>query len=172
MPRRLFTLLSTLSLLLCVGTSALWLRSCRWFDWYTWNYAGGQLCLSSQSGGILLFNWRQSARQEPTGYWSLYVHPYHSGRKMGDRFLGFAAYVPASFWNGTGDRFYEIPWWFVVFGTGVAPILSLARTVLDRRQRKRTASGRCPKCGYDLRATPDRCPECGTAPGPKKEISN
>jgi hypothetical protein len=43
------------------------------------------------------------------------------------------------------------------------------RFIRQRRGRRRLLRGRCPQCGYDLRATPGRCPECGTAAGLRAE---
>jgi hypothetical protein len=57
-----------------------------------------------------------------------------------------------------------LPYWPVVL---LAAALPLHRATRAARERSRRRSGRCARCGYDLRATPGRCPECGTIAAPR-----
>jgi hypothetical protein len=54
-----------------------------------------------------------------------------------------------------------LPHWLLALIAGALPGVRVAGSA---RRRYRKSRGRCPKCTYDLRATPDRCPECGMAP--------
>lgn len=55
------------------------------------------------------------------------------------------------------------PYWpFAAVGL-LGAALSGRRLLVLRRARLRLLSGRCPRCGYDLRASNARCPECGSA---------
>jgi hypothetical protein len=56
-------------------------------------------------------------------------------------------------------RSVKFPLWLPGFAFGLLPVGWLIRQLQWRRR-----AGRCPACGYDLRATPDRCPECGHVP--------
>jgi hypothetical protein len=53
-----------------------------------------------------------------------------------------------------------VPFPFVLLLTALLPLGWLVGYL---RRLHQLRHGRCPACGYDLRATPDRCPECGTA---------
>jgi hypothetical protein len=58
-----------------------------------------------------------------------------------------------------------VPCWLAAVAFGVTPAIVSARLVRRHaRLRRYRRAGRCPACGYDLRATPGRCPECGTVP--------
>jgi len=65
--------------------------------------------------------------------------------------------VPNYFGNIV-DRSGSVRHWAVLAMTLILPALWLGRLLY---RRSRLGEGLCPKCGYDLRATPDRCPECG-----------
>jgi hypothetical protein len=56
----------------------------------------------------------------------------------------------------------RVRWWLLAIPCGLSLLAGfiLFRPLLRRRF---SGPGRCPNCGYDLRATPERCPECGTA---------
>jgi hypothetical protein len=56
------------------------------------------------------------------------------------------------------------PAWVVALLAAVLPCLWARREAGRLIQQARTDAGHCPRCGYDLRATPGRCPECGETP--------
>jgi hypothetical protein len=68
-------------------------------------------------------------------------------------------------------HFVAAPAWFLLLTTAILPASRYSSLRRQRRAQRLLQSGRCPTCGYDLRATPDRCPECGTIPPKADEVS-
>ncbi|HZL38265.1 MAG TPA: hypothetical protein VFC78_23320 [Tepidisphaeraceae bacterium] len=179
MRRRLFTILSGLSLLLCVALCVQWARSLGMTTQARWTRPELSLAVVQANGVIGLFVVRDSGLVPPYGTGRLYglFHWRHSlgsassfgyaGISPGPGRWGFGASVtlnvgrPRGNWRLGGRRLWVIwmPFWVPILLTGLLPAFRIRSLVRGRRKRQ---LGHCRSCGYDLRATPDRCPECGT----------
>lgn len=67
---------------------------------------------------------------------------------------------------------YRIPYWLLALAAALPALALIARHLgIHRASARARRAGRCPHCGYDLRATPTRCPECGNPTAPTVPIS-
>jgi hypothetical protein len=165
MRRRLLTLLSALSLLLCVGTCVLWQRS---------DSVGYEISIAPSHDTL-------SLASEPNGFQACVVFGENKPERIDARAVQwYGPDRPVYMWIPPSSRFLDfrwgrdrfrpslqqwrlvVPYWFVAILSGIHPLRSARAIILARRTLPQTA--KCVRCGYDLRATPERCPECGTLP--------
>ena len=161
--RRLFAILSALSLLLCVAVCVLWVRShfrqdvvgfigeARW--WTVRSENGHAAFIYERRNAPETHGWVLNLGSDvpPLGLWTLfYAECEHRGH-----WLGFRCGHTAS-WD---VAVVVVPYW----ATAAASASFAALSCVMSRRRRRTM-GLCASCGYDLRATPERCPECGIVP--------
>jgi hypothetical protein len=180
MVRRLLNLLTAVSLLLCLASVALSVRSYYVTDWYERHWlaetieADGRRVDQSWRvwtvRGRLCFHFK---RHVWTSAWLKRLVPLYSSsgwtyERREPRFT-FDAGPRDTLWQRIGfhgqrksevntsfNHWARIPLWLPTALLAVGPALWTFRHGGKHR------TGYCATCGYDLRATPDKCPECGT----------
>ncbi|HEY7091080.1 MAG TPA: hypothetical protein VH518_23485 [Tepidisphaeraceae bacterium] len=170
MRHHLFTLLSAVSLLLCVATVGLWVRS----YWAVDLLQRWEVKSDHFNEGIYLWSKRGTfgLRRDAITY-DAPIGPHHSAE--GWRWNSGSSPNHEGPWHGFGYQRTEspmganaslrmttisIPIWLPTLFLAAWPSWWLLREW--RRRAALRAEGCCKNCGYDLRATPERCPECGT----------
>jgi hypothetical protein len=155
MKRGLLNLLTVTSLLLCAAAAVLWVRNSWTGDSAVLKALGREWVLMSVDGRACVAVWPAMSRQEK-------VRPPTDVRMWTFAEFGWITYRLGSH----VVRSLVIPYWFLVLGFAALPVYRTGRTLRARAKSNRQRRGLCPKCGYDLRATPGRCPECGTEAAP------
>jgi len=177
--RRIFTLISLLSLLLCVATVVLWVRSYHTTDRFTvkwtreyeiafhYGYCMARISTTYQGPPSALrlaplsddshFYW--SSHPDDVPFLVLDVPTYFNYDEAGMGRFSSSSTVP-DFVRIPHQRGTIFPVWLLVIVTSLIPVgLGLRRVVATHRR----ATGTCPICSYNLTGnTSGVCPECGT----------
>lgn len=149
MIRRAFTIASTLSLILCIGTLVLWVSM--WGSVVTpFHHTGQRWYVEGQVG---------------RGAFSLYIQPVPHESDIGTPLIQWEGFGCGVWWYRTHGRHQGAVSTTLLYPAalfGVLPLVRRWRTWRrEQRWSRRRKRGRCTVCGYDLRASSGRCPECG-----------
>ena len=179
MKRRLFTILSAMSLLLFVAVVALWVRSYGVEYSVFWARERKTYHVVSFDGriGFRALPWGVPDSPRAMSFTRAQLSAGRADRWVGQSVFGFLLRWerPEQTWRhlpgfrGGGSKSVTPPPYIVIavpyYAITLVLLLGLM-TQITRLNRllKRGGHGLCPSCGYDLRATPGRCPECGLVP--------
>jgi hypothetical protein len=148
--RWLFNIAAGVSLLVCMVTAVLWVRSYWIVDSLQHSDRRRYAEMVSLYGTVSLQT--SSLPQLPTTL-DVSIQWLHESAGADYRVMR-SFYFAHDGYTAT----VAVPHWFMLM---LALLLPIAWTIKFRRRHR---PGQCRICGYDLRATPDRCPECGAIP--------
>ncbi len=192
--RWLFNLAAAVSLMVLLGLGALWVRTewMNRYETFDWSKQGTYYSLELSSDDLDFrvlsdpgFAPAPVRRHTTNGGWVRPPPPTNPAAlppwsnvlnlphpRSGDResrsvwwpHLGFD-YAEFDGWYGPGTtaRAYRISYFVGMIPAGAVCLLWGVMQAM-KWYRASHRPGFCPKCGYDLRATPLRCPECGLVP--------
>ena len=174
--RRLFTLASAASLVLCVAVCALWARSFWAGDWVEWRKPTTAGFIGADRGTARAILHVGNLPGSPNDSFDLRFRSYALGNPVDPlKYLPTAPKASRFVWYGAGVAWLHyppvrrskgilavLPLWLPALASAVLPSAWLASWWRQRRRTRRADGAMsCAACGYDLRASPGRCPECG-----------
>jgi hypothetical protein len=163
--RWLFNCAGALSLVLCGATAALWARGYFVADVVSAAWVGsGSAPVAREvnarcEGGVLLLQAMSRPQPATAAGPPLLPNDLRWGYRRSRPRLDLPRFARrASPKAGGVDRWLTLPCWLLMLPAGAFGGWMLRGWLRTRRAAR---LGRCSRCGYDLRATPERCPECG-----------
>lgn len=177
--------MSAVSMLLCAATVGIWVRSYYVTTSWTFHRHNQLWEMSSDNGRLRLDNRPQiaferrrlleqmeSVARSQTDYLSAMIDGARGeiGNVNATRGVEFSNTYATALTRlrqlqaapATPASMHSVSDAVVVAATLLPALFCLPRFLRARRHWHRRRRGLCPRCGYDLRASPERCPECGT----------